>query len=209
MKRKIILDFDDTLFKASEVVISLLNKKYNLNQTSEDLTDWNYKSIYSEITPQEVIDIYNSKELFDNLHPQEWVETFLQKFVDHYEYIICSAGTSTNLALKEKVCRRWFNNISVPFHFIGINIDNQNVNNIIIDKSMHDFSDALFCVDDNIHALTSLNVPKKILIKNYRNTNYNKLPPNSTNIYTVNSFKEIYQMCTFDLKLREEDEIIG
>ena len=54
-KRKVVFDFDDTLVKSSEEIIRQINNKYNLNKTIDDLTDWNYSSIYKELKETEVI----------------------------------------------------------------------------------------------------------------------------------------------------------
>ena len=74
---------------------------------------------------------------------------------------------------------------------------------------MVDFSDCLFAVDDNINALLSINTSKKILIKNYSEYYWNETPINREDVYVINTFYELTQMCNFDIKLRNEGIYIG
>ena len=101
-KQKIVLDFDDTLVKSSEQIIHMLNQKHNLNKTIVDLTEWNYASIYPQITNQEITELYSSQQFFKEVKWNEGVKSFLLKFKNNYKFVICSKGSKENLRLKEK-----------------------------------------------------------------------------------------------------------
>ena len=58
-------------------------------------------------------------------------------------------------------------------------------------------------IDSHSKHLAELNAPKKILLKNFQETKNNITPINDEYIYIVNSFKDIDEMITFDLKLKD------
>lgn len=211
-KRKIVLDFDDTLFKSSERVIDILNKKYHLHKTIDDLSDWGYKSIYPQITDEMVTEIYGSKEFFDiKTTLLKYLNTGILDFLEYaskkYQIVICTKGDENNLKNKKEFCDFISCYLGRDYEFIGIRTD-ESTEGYKLDKSMYDFSDCLFAVDDNTNALESLNVPVKFLIKNGRETYWNKTPINS-NIYVINTFEEMLEICQFDEQLRDKGEIIG
>ena len=61
-KLKLYLDCDDTITNSSETVVKIICKRHGINKTIKDLKDFEYKSIYKNITTEEVIDIYESDE---------------------------------------------------------------------------------------------------------------------------------------------------
>ena len=207
-KQKIVLDFDDTLVKSSEQIIHMLNQKHNLNKTIVDLTEWNYASIYPQITNQEITELYSSQQFFKEVKWNEGVKSFLLKFKNNYKFVICSKGSKENLRLKEMFLCHWFKQFDIQdWKFIGLETNDDSDYNL--NKSMIDFSDCLFAVDDNVSALLSINTPKKILIKNYAEYYWNKTPINREDTYVINDFNELIEMCNFDKKLRNEGIRIG
>lgn len=207
-KQKIVLDFDDTLVKSSEQIIQMLNQRYNLNKTIEDLKDWGYSSIYSNITSQEVTDLYASEEFFEKVNWNEGVIIFLLEFKKYYNYIICSKGSKKNLKLKKEFLTKWFDKFNIKdWEFIGLETNDDTDYNL--NKSAIDFSNCLFAIDDNVNALLSINTPKKILIKNYAEYYWNETPINKEDVYIINNFYELIEMCKFDIKLRNEGIYIG
>ena len=93
------------------------------------------------------------------------------------------------------------------WEFIGLETNDDSEYNL--NKSMIDLSDCLFAVDDNINALLSINTPKKILLKNYAEYYWNETPINREDVYVINTFDELTEMCNFDIKLRNEGIYIG
>ena len=59
-KRTIFLDVDDVLLDSSVAVIAILNQRYGLNKTLDDLVDWGYKSIFRNLSKEQVSDIQES-----------------------------------------------------------------------------------------------------------------------------------------------------
>lgn len=207
-KQKIVLDFDDTLVKSSEQIIHMLNQKHNLNKTIADLTDWNYASIYPQITNQEITELYSSQQFFKEVMWNEGAKLFLLNFKNNYKFVICSKGSKENLRLKKMFLCHWFKQLNIQdWEFIGLETNDDSDYNL--NKSMVDFSDCLFAVDDNINALLSINTSKKILIKNYSEYYWNETPINREEVYVINTFYELIKMCNFDIKLRNEGIYIG
>lgn len=207
-KQKIVLDFDDTLVKSSEQIIQMLNQKYNLNKTIKDLKDWGYSSIYPQITSQEVTELYADEEFFKNVKWNDGVKRFLSKFKKDYNFIICSKGSKQNLYFKHLFLIAKFEEMNITdWEFIGLETNDDTDYNL--NKSIVDFSDCLFAIDDNVNALLSINTPKKILIKNYAEYYWNKTPINREDTYVINDFNDLIEMCNFDKKLRNEGIRIG
>ena len=206
-KRKIVLDFDDTLVKSSEQIIKMLDTKYGVNKTIEDLSDWSYRNIYHGITEKELSDMFASQDFFAGVKYNTGVVDFFKYAKDKYKVIICSKGTKANLELKEIWCITMFTALELEGEFVGIEIGD--VFDSTLDKSGFDFSDALFGVDDNTNALMSLNVPCKILIKNYHDQYWNKVPENENNFYVINDFYDLIEICKFDELLRQKGVEIG
>lgn len=200
------MDFDDTIVKSSEEIIRQLNKKYKLERTISDLKDWGYKSIYSKLTQNEVLDMYDSTDFFAHVKFNDYFLEFKEKFLDTGVYypIICSKGRKLNLNYKRQFCDMLFQEIK--YDYIGIEFED---NNCHLDKSKYDFSNTYFAIDDNTKALLSLSSPKKILLKNNREQIWNYNPINQENLYIVNNFKDIIKMCEFDENLEEKGIILG
>ena len=207
-KQKIVLDFDDTLVKSSEQIIRMINQKYGLNKTIEDLTDWGYTSIYPSLTTKEITEFYSDEKFFKEVEWNEGVKSFLLEFKNDYKFIICSKGSKQNLYLKGLFLINWFIQLGIiDWEFKGIETNDDS--DYTLNKSMVDFSDCLFCVDDNVNALLSINTPKKILIKNYAEYFWNKTPINREDVYIINDFHDLKEICKFDRKLRKEGIYIG
>lgn len=217
MLKKIVLDFDDTLVKSSEHIIKILNAKYGSNKTIQDLSDWSYRNIYPQMTEQQLSDLFASDEFWGGLKlPDGKVEIlqyntgvvdFLNFAKDKYEIIVCSKGTEKNLYYKEIFCMAMFAAFEIKGKFEGIIIGD--VFDSTLDKSIVDFSDCLFGVDDNTNALMSLNTPCKILLKNYHEQYWNKTPVNENNLYVINDFYDLIEICKFDEFLRQTGVEIG
>ena len=207
MKRDIVVDFDDTLVKSSEQIIRMLNKKYGIDKSIEDLSNWSYRNIYHGITEKELSEMFASQDFFTGVKYNTGVVDFLKYAQDKYRIIVCSKGTKANLELKEIWCIAMFAALDLEGEFIGIEIGD--VFDSTLDKSGFDFSNTLFAVDDNTNALMSINSPCKFLLKNYHDQYWNKVPENEDNLYVINDFFDLIEFCKFDEMLKREGIEIG
>ena len=64
---KVFCDFDNTLVMSDRRIIDMINKKYKINKTENDIHDWGYRSILENITKEEVESMYESDYFFDNV----------------------------------------------------------------------------------------------------------------------------------------------
>lgn len=204
-KRSIVLDFDDTLVKSSEQIVRMINQKYHTNKNIEHLSEWDYSSIYPGITKEEIMEFYGSNEFFNNVELNDGVKEFVTTFSDKFNFIVCSKGDKRNIRKKRIYCDKLFFNTS--YQFIGLSFKDEQ--GFELNKSEIDFSDCIFCVDDNISSMASINTPKKILIKNYHEYYWNRTPKNLDNIYVINSFYDLIDMCKFDYQNLERGIRIG
>lgn len=175
---KIFCDFDDTLFQSSKRVIDIINRKYGLNKTVNDLADWGYRSIHKQMTGDEVNDIYEMQELFDGLEPMDDALEVLRP----HEVIVCTKGTPKNI---EKKTRFVFKLIP-------------GIREVCIANEGKEKYNMAGCVqiDDRYDNLEKTNAAVKILFKNFNDFTWQKCPPHS-DVYVVNTWKEIEDILNF------------
>ena len=178
---KLFIDVDGTIINTAETFIDKYCKENNINKTIDDLKDWEFKSIDRKMHINEFLRYIETEEFFEII---ELDENFLKFYVmnqDKYEWIFITKGTKKNLELKEKFLREslpTFNNVK----YIGI--ENE-------DKKNYNMKNGIQ-VDDNINNLNT-NAKYKILIKNYLETNYNRIQAPSDDIYEMNNWNEIVE----------------
>ncbi len=181
---KIFIDFDNTLVNSNKSFISILNKKYSLNKTEDDLKDYNYQSIYP-ITQKEKKQIFESKEFFNNLTFKTDVLEFINKFRKTCEIVICSVGTEENIQKKSDFLHNYLPEIS----FFGL-IDAKDKSAIDMQRCIH--------IDDNPTNLNT-NAALKILYKDFYNYHWQENIQN-TNYYVTNTWNEIDSILDFYIK---------
>ena len=80
--------------------------------------------------------------------------------------------------------------------FAGFETGKANKSEILLDN-------VYLAIDNHAGHLNELTAPKKILLKNFKEVNWNKTPINNEIAYTANSFSDIDTMIEFDLKLKD------
>ena len=194
MKTKIFLDCDDTILESSKCVINILNKKYNLHKTIEDLKDFNYRSIYGQINREEVFDIFESEEFWENVEINELFKENIEALKDDFEIVFVSCGTDKNLDKKSQYLKKYFD-----FEFIGKRIS---VEKVDLKKDYIDMNNAIQ-IDDNPKSLKDTNAAIKIFLQNGRDVKGNDAPINEDNLYVVQNWNEILEILNF-FKLHPE-----
>lgn len=123
---------------------------------------------------------------------------FILKYSKQFDIIFVSYGTELNLIKKLAILNDIFsyryqlNNI----YFAAFETGKANKSEILLDN-------IYIAIDSHSKHLAELNAPKKILLKNFQETKDNITPINDEYIYIANSFKDIDEMITFDLKLKD------
>ena len=179
----VYIDFDNTIVESNKRVIEILNKKYLLNKTEDDLNDYGYNSI-APITEKEKLEIFESDEFFKGLEFKEGFLEFFKRNKKNVSFVVATKGTSVNLEKKEKWLKK---NLSKKIKFIGI--DNKDFS-----KKQVNMAGGIQ-IDDFITSLDT-NADLKILYKDNHSfewqTNYI-----NTDIVVVNTWKEIDDILTF------------
>lgn len=194
--QKILIDIDDTLLKSSEEIIRQLNNKNGTSKTINDLTDYKYRSIDENITQEEINQMYASDDFFANVAFNDGAIEFIIKYSKIFDIIFVSYGTSDNLLKKVNMLNNFvlYYNLDNIF-FASFEIGKANKSDILLDN-------IYLAIDNHSEHLDELNAPKKILLKNFKETDWNKTPINNEYTYVANSFNDIDEMIEFDLKLK-------
>ena len=196
-KQKILIDIDDTLLKSSEEIIRQLNEKNGTAKSIDDLTDYQYRSIDSNITQEDINEMYASKEFFDNVNFNEGAIEFLVKYNKIFDIVFVSYGTEENLVRKVNFLSQLVLSYNLDnIFFASCETGKANKREILLDN-------VYLAIDNHALHLQELNSPKKILLKNFKEVNWNETPINDEHTYTANSFYDIDSMIEFDLKLKD------
>ena len=179
----VYIDFDNTIVESNKRVIEILNNKYLLNNTEDDLNDYGYNSI-APITEKEKLEIFESDEFFRDLEFKKGFLEFFKRNKKNVNFVVATKGTPVNLEKKEKWLKR---NLSKKIKFIGIN-------NKDFSKKQVNMAGGIQ-IDDFITSLDT-NADLKILYKDNHSfewqTNYI-----NTDIVVVNTWEEIDDILTF------------
>jgi hypothetical protein len=195
-KQKILIDIDDTFLKSSEEIIRQLNHKNGTSKTIDDLTDYKYRSIDSNITQEDINNMYASQEFFTNVAFNDGAINFIIKYSKIFDIIFVSYGTEENLLRKTLMLNNFVLNYNLDgVFFASFEIGKANKSEILLDN-------VYLAIDNHSEHLQELNAPKKILLKNFKEVDWNKTPINNEYTYIANSFDDIDQMIEFDLKLK-------
>lgn len=179
----VYVDFDNTIVESNQKVIEILNDKYGLNKSEDDLEDYGYTSI-APITEEEKLGIFESDEFFSNLKFKSDFLKVLNKYDGKVKFIITTKGTAENLKKKEQWVKE---NIPGNVSFVGIT-------NNSLSKKQVDMTNGIQ-IDDCTAALDT-NADIKILYKDNHNFNWQS-NYNNTDILVVNTWLEIDDILSF------------
>ena len=181
----VYVDFDNTIVESNQKVIEILNDKYGLNKSEDDLEDYGYTSI-APITEEEKLGIFESDEFFSNLKFKSDFLKVLNKYDGKVKFVITTKGTAENLKKKEQWIKE---NIPGNISFVGIT-------NNSLSKRQVDMTNGIQ-IDDCTAALDT-NADIKILYKDNHNFNWQS-NYNNTDILVVNTWLEIDDILSFYL----------
>lgn len=196
-KITLYIDADDTILNSSEVVIAILNKRYNISppKTIKDLRDWRYRSIYKDVTIEEIQKIYESEEFYDMAAVNEVFLNFYKTNKKHFEIVIVTKGTDENLIKKEKFLKSVLGD---EIRYVGLRMDQKTgeCGQEDYDKSSVNMKYGIQ-IDDRTDALRNTNAPIKILYKHDSDTTWNCGYENLENFYAVDTWRQIVEILLF------------
>ena len=195
-RQQILIDIDDTFLKSFEVIIRQLNKKNNTCKTINDLRDYQYRSIDENITQEDINRMYASEEFFNNVNFNDGAIDFIVKYSKIFDIVFISYGTEENLLRKIKLLNDFVQRYNLDhIFFASCEIGKANKREVLLDN-------IYLAIDNHSEHLEEMQSPKKILLKNFIDVEWNQVPTNDENTYVVNSFSDIDVMIEFDLKLK-------
>lgn len=180
-RQKILIDIDDTLLKSPN-----------------DLVNYEYRFEEKNITQNEINQMYQSDDSLTNMDFNDGAIDFILKYSKQFDIVFVSYGTELNLIKKLAILNDIFsyryqlNNI----YFAAFETGKANKSELLLDNTY-------IAIDSHSKHLAELNAPKKILLKNFQETKDNITPINDEYTYVANSFEDIDEMISFDLKLKD------
>ena len=154
----IFLDFDGCITHSCQAVVDILNKKYQTSFTGADVTTWDFKNCFPDMTAEKVEDIFNSKEFFDVLQPIKGAFEFMDMYRNRI-YIVTKANPDNYKYKCEWLKKYGFDDIPV----IGLPL---NVSKSIVDMRGVLHIPTIF-IDDSSQNLIQSNASVKILFHEY------------------------------------------
>lgn len=148
----IFLDADGVLLASNETMCKLLNRKYGLNHTGDEVTDWNYTDLYPTCE-EEIEKLFQSEAFFRNVSFIKGARKYLTKYRDRV--IIVTKGTNLNYARK----RIFFDKAGfadIPIIPLGLDMS----------KGLINMKGCLF-IDDCTYNLKESNAKYKVMFMEY------------------------------------------
>lgn len=207
-KRTIFLDVDDVLLDSSAAVVAILNQRYGLNKTLDDLVDWGYKSIYRNLTKEQVSEIYESEEFWSSVKPNEILMKTLedseedeQGIWQQYNWILLTKGSKESLQKKLDYLNNipFFKRNESKWRYFGLGHREKKEDVHMLGRIQ---------IDDNYSFLNRTDADLKILVRNGKETRFNRPKvetENLENLYIVDNISQVFEILEFITKLDTED----
>ena len=210
-KPTIVVDVDDTLINSSETVIDVLSRTYKFTdrikslapqKIYENLSNWEYFSFFCKSDDalrlkidEDVKHIFESELFWNNVVLKKNVDLLFKEFGKNFKWIINSMGTQKNLEFKRDFLIKHLPE-NIDYELVlktkewGEKIEKEDLIGDVI-------------IDDRLDVLLKNKTPFKILLKNFRKTDYNGGHGSSyyymmnEQIYEVNDIEEIMNILNF------------
>jgi hypothetical protein len=154
----IFLDVDGVVIDSVGAIVRILNGKYGTKCKSSDITSWNFNEIKSDLTSEEIEDIFNDEEFFNIVLFYDGVFNFIGKYRN--KIIFLTKGNHENISHKNIL----FNSVGlsdVPLIGLPLSISKGWIN-------MRRKGKSLF-IDDCSQNLIDSNADIKIMMKEHEN----------------------------------------
>lgn len=207
-KRTIFLDVDDVLLDSSAAVVAILNQRYGLNKTLDDLVDWGYKSIYRNLTKEQVSEIYESEKFWSLVKPNEILMKALEDSEEdeqgiwrQYNWILLTKGSKESLQKKLDYLNKipFFKRNESKWRYFGLGHGEKKEDVHMLGRIQ---------IDDNYSFLNRTDADLKILVRNGKETRFNRPKvetENLENLYIVDNISQVFEILEFITKLDTED----
>ena len=152
----IFLDVDGVVIDSVRAMCKLLNEKYNTNCKPIDITSWNFQNVKSDLTSEEIEDLFNNDEFFNIVLFYDKVFNFINKYRN--KIIFLTKGNQRNILQKRNMFDRYGLN-NIPLIGLPLNISKGYINMGYNGRSLF--------IDDCSQNLIDSNADVKIMMKEY------------------------------------------
>lgn len=175
-KYTILIDVDDTIENLVEEWCKYLNEKYGTSVSHNDISDWDIRQFFPDLTPDQVYEPLHTEDIWYRLSPKDEAVEYVKRLIeDGHDIYLCTSTNYRNVKSKyEGVVQRLF-----PY------IDWERVI-VTYNKQM---LKADFLIDDYINNLVGGDY-KKILMDAPHNRS---IDLKGTDIFRAKNWKEIYE----------------
>lgn len=172
-KKIIYISLDDSVINYSETIINILNEKYGLNKTYKDLKDKDFRSIYKNLSTDELHDIITSDLFWENITVLDEFNKFYFKFKDIYQWYIVEQDINKKCKLRDDFIKN-----------IGIDVIYDYLNEF-------DAESGTIHMHTNSANLFNSKAKLKILLKNGYDKPWNKTIYNIDDLYILNDWNDV------------------
>lgn len=157
--------------------------------------DWGYRSIYKNITAEDVTALYESDEFFNMVEFDQSFLNFYKQHKDKVEIVVVTKGTDVNLEKKEVLIKKV---LGKSVQFVGLKFKYDVDGNVVreYNKKTVNMRHGIQ-IDDRTDSLRDTNANIKILINNDRVQTWNQHYENINNLYVTRNWDEIAQIILF------------
>lgn len=171
----ILVDMDDVIVDLLPHWVNALNRKFNLDVKSENITDWDMTKFFPSVTTDEVYKPLTEKSFWKEIKPIDQARYYLKLMTDEgYQIYVCTSTHWKNVKFKVKyILNKYFD--FIPWE------------NVIV-TARKQFVKADYLIDDCERNLLGGDYTKLLFTQPHNmffSTKY-------TDIVRVNNWKEIY-----------------
>lgn len=169
------------------------------------MVDWGYKSIYRNLTKEQVSEIYESEEFWSSVKPNEILMKALedseQGIWQQYNWILLTKGSKESLQKKLDYLNKipFFKRNELKWRYFGLGHGEKKEDVHMLGRIQ---------IDDNYSFLNRTDADLKILVKNGKETRFNRPKvetENLENLYIVDNISQVFEILEFITKLDTED----
>lgn len=186
----VLIDIDDTMANLVQPWCRWLNEAYFLGVEYEDITSWNMRDFFPNLTEEQVFEPLHTDDFWESVEAIKDAPRYVKQLIDDgYDVYVCTASFVDTIKSKFKcVLGRYFP--FIPWNKVIITKNKQLIKGDIL-------------IDDGIHNLKG-GAYKKILMSAPHNRGYDA---ESNGMTRVNTWAEAYdavRACAADI-LREDN----
>ena len=175
----ILIDIDDVLNNLCEEWCNWLNEKYGCCVSYRQITEWDMRKFFPQLTKEQVYEPLHNASLWDRLKPKDGAVKYVKKLMDEgYNVFLCTSTDYRNVQAKfERVIQKYFPYIRWSQ---------------VIVTSNKQMIKANVLVDDGVHNLEG-GTYTKILMTAPHNRNYDT---SANGMFRFDNWKDIYEFIT-------------